>query len=128
MKTPIPVEGDFVRGAEVIAAALGVCRPVARRMLANGELPGARKVGGAWMISRAALIRAIDGGAAYAQAKANGSLQRIKIEAQPGHFVVFEGCAIGPIMTEAAGLELMGDVPLVKTADGSFVPASWANV
>lgn len=46
---------DLIWGAEAIAEAIGRTRRQAFHLLEAGELPGAKKIGGRWVISRRAL-------------------------------------------------------------------------
>jgi hypothetical protein len=49
--------GDFVWGAPAIAAVIGRSPRQTFHILSGGQIKCARKVGGRWVVSRAALLR-----------------------------------------------------------------------
>jgi hypothetical protein len=63
--TPQALEGEnelgIIWGSEAIGAAIGVNPRRAHYMLTEGELPGARKVGGRWSITRRRLKEIFEG-------------------------------------------------------------------
>lgn len=116
---------DLYCGLAEIAVAYAVSPRTAGKLLRSGQIPG-KRVGNKWIVSKASRYRQLDAGA-YQDARAAGTLERFSIEVVPGKFMVFEGCAVGPIMSKAEGMQLMGDTPVIKAADGSIIPASWVQ-
>lgn len=57
-----PTKLDLIWGANAIAAALGLSRRRTFYLLERGQIP-CRKVGGRWVVERAALARHFDPGA-----------------------------------------------------------------
>ena len=53
---------DFLWGAEGIGRAIGRNGRQAFHLLNRGEIKSAKKVGGRWVVSRAALLRELGGG------------------------------------------------------------------
>jgi hypothetical protein len=48
---------DFIWGSEAIGAVIGRSSRQTFHMLSGGQIRSARKVGGRWVVSRAALLR-----------------------------------------------------------------------
>lgn len=55
---------DLVWGAKAIAKLIGRTERVVFHMLENGHLPGARQIGGRWVIERSKLVAVFTGEAA----------------------------------------------------------------
>ena len=52
---------DFVWGADEIGQVIGRSGRQAHHLLTNGQIKSAKKVGGRWVASRAALLRELGG-------------------------------------------------------------------
>ncbi len=50
-------DSDFCWGAQAIGAVIGRNPRQTHHLLARGEIKSAKKVGGRWVVSRAALLR-----------------------------------------------------------------------
>ena len=59
--TEAPETLDLIWGCAAIAAALGCTKRQTFGLLEAGELPGARKVGGRWVVSRRKLLELFEG-------------------------------------------------------------------